>query len=107
SRPASLHKASENPHLARDRSGFDTGHMALRQVALGLLRQRTDTVPQDADADVVKIIVHEERRIPMIVRQSVAAIAAGLGVEQFPAALGRFADGVRFSGDEMVKRRIE
>jgi hypothetical protein len=63
--------------------------MAQRQVALGLLRQRADAVPEDADADVVKIIVHEKRRIPMIVRQSVAAIAAGLAVEQFPAALRR------------------
>src|SRR5262244_4135013 len=56
-------EASENRHLACDRSGVDTRHMAPRQVALGLLRQRADAVPQDADADadVVKIVVHEER----------------------------------------------
>src|ERR1700745_730736 len=36
-----------------------------------------------------------------------AEVAAGLGVEQLPTALGRVADGVGVSGDEMIEGRIE
>ena len=36
-----------------------------------------------------------------------AQVAAGLGVEQFPAAFGQVADGVPVSGDEMIERRVE
>jgi hypothetical protein len=64
-------------------------------------------MPQDADADVVKIVIHEERCIRLIVRQGVAEVATGLTVEQFPAVHGRVADGVGLSGDEMVEGRIE
>ncbi len=36
-----------------------------------------------------------------------AEVATGLGVEQFPTAFGRVADGVGLSRDEMVEGRIE
>jgi hypothetical protein len=54
-----------------------------------------------------KIIVSEDGHITLIVRQSMAKIAAALGIEQFPTAFGRVADSVCVSSDEMGKRRIE
>ena len=81
--------------------------MSLRQLALGLLRQGDYVVPEDPDANVVKIIIHKESYIPLIVRQSMAEIATGLGIEQFPTAFRRVADGVCVSGDEMIEGRIE
>jgi len=48
-------------------------------------------MPEDADANVVKIVVHEEGCIRLIIRQSVAELATSLTVEQFPTALGRIA----------------
>ena len=62
---------------------------------------------EDTDANVVKVVIHEEGWVPLIVRQSVAEVATGLGVEQFPTAFGRVADGVCVSGDEMIEGRIE
>ena|SRR6516162_971390 len=56
---------------------------------------------EDSDADVVKIVIHQEGRIRLIVRQSMAEVATGLGVEQFPTALGRVADGVGVSSYEI------
>jgi hypothetical protein len=46
--------------------------MSLRQLALGLLRQRGYVMPYDSDADVVKIVIDEEGCIPLIVGQSMA-----------------------------------
>src|SRR5262249_4694949 len=81
--------------------------MSLRQLTLSLLRQGGYVMPENSDANVVKIVIHEERCIPLIVGQSMAEVATGLGVEQFPPAFGRVADGVGVSGDEMVEGRIE
>src|SRR6201999_3881308 len=81
--------------------------MSLRQLALSLLRQGDHAMAEDADTDVMKIVVHEESCIRLVARQSVAEVATGLGVEQPPTALGRVADGVGVSGDEMVEGRIE
>ena len=36
-----------------------------------------------------------------------AFIAAGLRVEQFPAALGRFINGILISSDEVIERGVE
>src|ERR1700747_3195479 len=81
--------------------------MSLRQLALCLLRQGAYVMPEDADANVVKIVIHKEGCIELIVRQSVAEVATSLTVEQFPTALGQIADGVGVAGDEMVEGRIE
>src|SRR5258708_13108839 len=64
-------------------------------------------MPDDADADVVKVVIHEKRYIPLIVGQSMAEVATGLGIEQFPTAFGRVTDGVGLSCDEMVEGGIE
>src|SRR6516165_9620269 len=81
--------------------------MSLRQITLSLLRQGADTMPDDSDANVVKIIIGEDGHIPLLIRQSMAEIAAGLAVEQFPTAFGRVADRAGVSRDEMVEGRIE
>jgi hypothetical protein len=57
---------------------------SLRQLGLCLLRQGGHVMPEDADANVVKIVIHEEGCIRLIVRQSVAELATSLTVEQFP-----------------------
>src|SRR6266403_5135413 len=55
----------------------------------------------------MKIVVDEEGCIPLILGQSMAEVTTSLGIEQFPTAFGRVADGVCTSRDEMVERRIE
>ena len=52
-------------------------------------------------------VVGEDGYIPLTVRQSMAEVAAGLGIEQFPAAFGRVAYGVGVSSHELVEGRIE
>ena len=79
----------------------------MRQLALGLPRQRGYVMPEDTDANVVKVVIHEEGYVPLIVRQSMAEVATGFGIEQFPTAFGRVADGVCLSRDEMIEGRIE
>jgi hypothetical protein len=41
----------------------------------------------DSDADIVKVVVGKDRDVALIVGQSVAQIAARLGVERFPSGL--------------------
>src|ERR1700758_5105896 len=81
--------------------------MSLRHLPLSLLRQGSDAVPDDSDANVMKIVVDKEGCIPMILRQSMAEVATSLGIEQFPTALGRVTDGVCLSRDEMIEGGIE
>src|SRR6266436_5622770 len=50
-------------------------------------------MPEDSDPDVVKIVIHEKSLMPLIVRQGMAFVTAGLGIEQFQTMLGRVADG--------------
>ena len=82
-------KAPEHRQIAVIAAVSIAGQMSLRQLALGPLRQRGYVMPEDSDANVVKIVIHEEGCIPLIVRQSMAEIATGLGIEQFPTAFGR------------------
>src|ERR1700683_3207652 len=81
--------------------------MSLRQIMLSLLRQRTDTMADNSDTNVVKIVIDEESCISLIVRQRMAEVTAGLRIEQFPPALCRVADGVCLSRGEMVEGGIE
>jgi CheY-like chemotaxis protein len=74
---------------------------------LGLTRQGDDILSDNADADVVKVIVGKGRDVPLLFRERVAFVAAGLGVEQLPAALCRFVDGISIAPNEVVERRIE
>ena len=74
---------------------------------LGLSRQRDDIVPDDADADVMKVIVRKQCDVSLGLRQRMAFIAAGTGVEEIPAAHGRIIDSVLVTGDEAIKGRIE
>src|SRR6266436_7303408 len=64
-------------------------------------------MPEDSDPDVVKIVIHEKSLMPLIVRQGMAFVTAGLGIEQFQTMLGRVADGAGVSRDEVVVGRIE
>src|ERR1700761_4406448 len=100
-------EASEDRHLAGDRRGVDSRQISLRQLALSLLRQGSDAMPEDSDANVMKIVVDEEGCIPLILGQSMAEVTTSLGIEQFPTAFGRVADGVCISRNEMVERGIE
>ena len=64
-------------------------------------------MPEDSDANVMKIVIDEEGCILLILGQSMAEVTTGLGIEQFPTAFGRVADGVCLSCDEMIEGRIE
>ncbi len=64
-------------------------------------------MPDDADANIVKVVIHEIGDIPLGVGQRMTFIAATLGVEEFPAAFGIVVDRVRVTRDEMIEWRIE
>src|ERR1700724_2083408 len=74
---------------------------------LGLTRQGDDVVPEDADADVVKVIVRKGCYIPLLFRQRVAFIAPAFRVEYLPAAFCRIVDGILIARNEVIERRIE
>ena len=74
---------------------------------LSLARQRDDLVLDDEDTDVVKVVIDQVRDVSRGVRQRMTFIAAGLIVEELPAALGRFIDRVLVTGDEVIERRIK
>ena len=74
---------------------------------LGLTRQGDDVVPEDADADVVKVIVRKGCCIPLLFRQRVAFIAPAFRVEYLPAAFCRIIDGILIVRNEVIERRIE
>ena len=52
---------------------------------LGSASQRNDVAPDDADADVVKVIVHKVRCVPRFLGQRMAFIAAITRVEELAA----------------------
>ena len=64
-------------------------------------------MPGDADANVVKVIVHEVGDIALGVCQCVAFVTERLGVEQLPAALGGGGDGVLVTRDKVIERGIK
>jgi hypothetical protein len=45
--------------------------------------------------------------VPLGLGQRMTFIAAGLDIEELPAALGRFIDRVLVAGDEAIKRRVK
>jgi hypothetical protein len=79
-------EAPERRYLALDSGVVDSLQICLRQIAFCLPRQGDDVMAENSDADVMKIVISEDSDIPLFVRQSMAQVAAGLGVEQFPAA---------------------
>src|SRR4029077_16425735 len=87
--------------------GFVGRRIARLDELLGLACQRDDVVSDNADADVVKIVVREDRDVPLGIRQRMTFIAAGLSVEEFPATLGGSVNRVVVAGDEPIKRRIK
>src|ERR1700756_3871231 len=86
-------EAPEDRHLAGDRCGVDSRQISLRQFALSLLCQGSDMMPEDSDSNVMKIVVDEKCCIPLILRQSMAEVTTGLGIEQCTTVFGRVADG--------------
>src|SRR5947209_7981566 len=77
-------------------NGFE---VARGDVALGPGGQRDDVVPDDADADVVKVVVREVGDVPPGFRQGMALVAVRLRVEQLPAAPGGITNRVLVPGD--------
>ncbi len=70
-------------------------------------RQRDHVVPDDPNADVVKVVVAEVGDVPLGLGQRMAFVAAAMGVEKLPAAFGRIVNGVLVTSDEMIERRIK
>src|SRR5215467_778879 len=64
-------------------------------------------MPEDSDPNVVEIIIQEKSLMPLIVRQGMAFVTTGLGIEQFQTTFGRVTEGAGVSRDEMVIGRIE
>src|SRR5260370_8026900 len=100
-------EAPDDRHFARDRRGVDSRQMSLRQLALSLLCQRGYMMPEDSDTNVVKIVIHKEGWIPLIVRQSMAEAPTAFIIKQFPTAFGRAATGVTLPANEMSERQLD
>jgi hypothetical protein len=81
--------------------------MARVDELFGLTRKGDNIVSNDANADVVKIIVGNGRDISLLFGQSVAFIAASLGIEQLPAAFCSIVDRIVIARNEVIERRIE
>ena len=96
-------KSAERRHVRLNGGAIDGRRIARVDEPLGLTRQRDDVVSDDADADVVKVVVREVGDVPLVFRQGVALVAAATGVEELPAALGGVIDGVRVAGDEVIE----
>ena len=100
-------KAAKGGHVCLNGGAIDGLGITRVDQLLGLTRQCDDIVSDDADADVVKVIVREGCDVPLLFRQRVAFIAATLGVEKLPAALRRIVDGIPIACNEVIKGRIE
>src|SRR6185369_292807 len=72
-----------------------------------LARHRSHIVSNNADADVVKILVHEVGEVALFFRQGMTFVATGFGVEEIPASLGGVVDCVLFACDEVIEGSIE
>ena len=97
-------EAPERGHIRLNGSPIDGGRIARIEELLRLAGQGDDVMPNDADADVVKVVVREVGNIPLGFRQSMALIAAGPCVEKLPAALGGVIDSVCVASDEVIER---
>jgi hypothetical protein len=64
-------------------------------------------VSDDADADIVKVIVRKGCDVSLLFRERVTFIATALGIEELPAAPCGIVDGLLFARDKVVERRIE
>src|SRR5262249_54280347 len=100
-------ESTECRHVGLDCCSVNSARIVRVDELYGLPRQRDDVVADDTDADVMKVVVHEERDIPLVLRQRVTLVAAAAGVEELPAALGRVIDGVPVAGDEVIEGGIE
>ena len=81
-------EAPERRYLTLDGGDVYGLQISVRQLAFCLLRQRDDMMADNSDANIMKIVISEDCDIPLFVCQSMAQVAAGLGIEQFPAAFG-------------------
>ena len=61
----------------------------------------------DADANIVKVIVREVGGVPLGVRQGMAFIAKGLGVKKLPTVPGGVIDGVLVTRDKVIERGVK
>src|SRR5258708_24020721 len=62
-------EAPEDRHLAGDRCGVDSRQISLRHLALSLLRQGSDAMPEDSAANVITTVVDEEGCLPLTLAQ--------------------------------------
>ena len=58
-------KAAQRRHVGLNGGAIDGRRIARLDELLGLARQRDDVVPDNADADVMKIVVREDRDVPL------------------------------------------
>src|SRR5262249_11807140 len=72
---------------------------------LGLASQRHDIMPDDTDADIVKVVVGKIRDISLLFSQCVALVAAATCVKKLPTALGGVIDGVPAAGKKVLEGR--
>jgi hypothetical protein len=100
-------KAAKGRHVRPNGGAIDRLEMAGADEFFGLARQGDDVMPEDADADVVKVIVRKGCDVPLLFTQRMAFIAPAFRVEKLPAAFCRIIDGILLARNEVIERRIE
>ena len=63
-----MRKRPRRRHVRLNGGAIDRRRIARLDELLGLARQRDDVVSDDADADVVKVVVREDRDVPLGIR---------------------------------------
>jgi hypothetical protein len=86
---------------------IDVDDLARIDLSLRLTCQRNHVVPDNADADVVKIFIYKEGRIALVLTQSVAFVTTGLGIEKIPASFSGVADRGLVASHEVIERGIK
>src|SRR5229473_4875678 len=104
---SSYEKAAERRHVRLNGGAIDGCRIPRVDELHGLARQRDNVVSDNADADVVKVVVREVGDVPLGFHQRMALVAAATSVEDLPATLGRVINCVPVAGDEVIEGRIE
>ena len=98
-------KAAQHRQIRLNSGVVDSREIVLFDAACRLARKRDNVMPENTDADVVKVKVREVGGVHIYGGMTAAAVPPR--VEKHPAALGGGIDSIRVAGDETVEGRIK
>ena len=96
-------KATNYRRVTLNGSSIDVDDLPRIDPLLRLTCQRDYVVSNDADADVVEIVIDKKSRIALFLCDRVAFVTTGLRVEKLPALFSGAADCVLVAGHEVIE----